>query len=63
MDNKCNLYDTNYAKHTVNNLFIKMGNLYKVLKSLLKIENKIRPISLHKDLCGHEVNVPYKNPK
>jgi hypothetical protein len=46
--------------HTANNLFIKMGNLYKVFKSLLKIENKI---SLHNALCGHEVNALYKNPK
>lgn len=49
--------------HTANNLFIKIGNLYKVFKSLLKIENKISPISLHKVLCGHEVNALYKNPK
>jgi len=42
MDNKCNLYKTYYAMHTVNNLFIKMGNLYKVFKSLLKIEKKYK---------------------
>jgi hypothetical protein len=49
--------------NTVNNLFIKMGNLYKVFKSLLKIGNEISSISLHEVLCGHEVNAPYKNPK
>jgi len=43
--------------HTMNNLFIKMGYLYKVFKSLLKIENKIRSISPHKVLCGLKVNV------
>jgi hypothetical protein len=49
--------------HTVNNLFIKVGNLYKVFKSLLKIENKIRSKIKSKVLCVHEVNARYKNPK
>ena len=49
--------------HTVNNLIIKLGNLYKVFKSLLKIVNKTRLKSKNKVLCGHEVNAPYKNPK
>jgi hypothetical protein len=40
LDKKCNLYNTYYATHTEHNLFIKMGKLYKVLQSLLKVWNK-----------------------